>query len=548
MSVNKTTNLYFLILKSLMLAFLLTTTGCEMPKKNPPNVLLIMIDDLNDCIEPLKGHPQSLTPNMSKLAQSGVAFLNAHANAPMCGPSRSSMMMGVYPHHSLNFFQAPWFKNATLNNTRTLSEQFKMAGYQTFGTGKILHHLNRENWDHYENPADYGPMVWDGKNRLAHPDVPRPFYDIGAVDGSLGPLVNLEGKTTSAGRAMQWIYGYKKGGIIPMRYINDDDRDPTPDEMNAAWTADKIKSLAAQKLERPFFLAVGFLRPHTPLIAPQKYFERFPLDKIQVTLKKEDDQQDTFLEVSYEKNQVFTLEMGAKMFNEISASYGSEVAGLKRWTQAYLACVAAVDENVGQVMDALDQTQLKDNTIVVLASDHGFHMGEKDYLYKNSLWEKSTAVPLIFRAPGHTKPNTTITKAVSLIDVYPTLVDLCGLSSETQKNEKGHPLDGFSMRELLENPTAKTWKGDRPALTVVYAGPAYEDMPHMQHYAIKTDRYRYILYNNGNEELYDHRNDPNEWNNLIFLKNKPHEQLENLRQQMAQMVAPIQLNGFNNIK
>ncbi|MDA0201516.1 MAG: sulfatase-like hydrolase/transferase, partial [Bacteroidetes bacterium] len=107
---NKTTNLYFLILKSLMLAFLLTTTGCEIPKKNPPNVLLIMIDDLNDCIEPLKGHPQSLTPNMTKLAQSGVAFLNAHANAPMCGPSRSSMMMGVYPHHSLNFFQAPWFK------------------------------------------------------------------------------------------------------------------------------------------------------------------------------------------------------------------------------------------------------------------------------------------------------------------------------------------------------------------------------------------------------------------------------------------------------
>ncbi|NBS19754.1 MAG: DUF4976 domain-containing protein, partial [Flavobacteriia bacterium] len=449
-----------------------------------------------------------LTPNMSKLAQSGVAFVNAHTNAPMCGPSRSSMMMGVYPHHSMNFFQAPWFKNATLINTRTLSEQFRLAGYQTFGTGKILHHLKRENWDHYENPADYGPMVWDGKNRLAHPDVPRPFYDIGAVDGSLGPLVNLEGKTTSAGQAMQWIYGYKKEGIIPMRYINDDDRDPTPDEMNAAWTADKIKSLAAQKLER----------------------------------------QDTFLEVSYEKNHVFTLEMGAKMFNEISASYGSELAGLKRWTQAYLACVAAVDENVGQVMDALDQTQLKDNTIVVLASDHGFHMGEKDYLYKNSLWEKSTAVPLIIRAPGHTKPNTTITKAVSLIDVYPTLVDLCGLSSETQKNEKGHPLDGFSMRELLENPTAKTWKGDRPALTVVYAGPTYEDMPHMQHYAIKTDRYRYILYNNGNEELYDHRNDPNEWNNLIFFNNKPHEQLENLRQQMAQMVAPIQLNGFNNIK
>lgn len=546
MDAEKTTNSFVILLKSLLLVFLLTTLGCEMPKENPPNVLLIMIDDLNDCIETLKGHPQSLTPNMRKLAQSGVAFLNAHTNAPMCGPSRSSMMMGVYPHHSQNFFQAPWFNNPVLKNTRTLSEQFRKAGYQTLGTGKVLHHLKTENWDHYENPPDYGPMVWDGNNRLAHPDIPRPFYDIGPVDGSLGPLVNLEGKTTEAGQAIEWIYGYKKKGVIPMRYINDNDRDPTPDEMNAAWTAEKIKSLASQDLEKPFFLAVGFLRPHTPLIAPQKYFDQFPLDKIQVTLKKEKDQEDTFLEISYEKGQVFTLEMGVKMFNEITASYDSEEEGLKRWTQAYLACVAAVDENVGQVMDALNQTQLKDNTLVVLASDHGFHMGEKNYLYKNSLWEKSTRVPLIMRVPGLTKANTTITKAVSLIDIYPTLVDLCGLHSQTQKNEKGHSLDGFSMRELLENPTAKTWKGDRPALTVVYAGEPYKDQPQMQHYAIKTDRYRYILYNNGKEELYDHLNDPNEWDNLIFSVKEPHRQLKNLRQEMAQMVAPIQLNGLKN--
>ena len=240
--------------------------------------------------------------------------------------------------------------------------------------------------------------------------------------------------------------------------------------------------------------------------------------------------------------------MGAKMFNQINASYGSEAAGLKRWTQAYLACVAAVDDNVGQVMDALNQTHLKDNTVVVLASDHGFHLGEKDYLYKNSLWEKSTRIPLIIRVPGVTKANTTIAKAVSLIDVYPTLVDMCGLSWETQKNEKGHPLDGFSMRELLKNPTAKTWKGDRPALTVVYAGDPYKDMPHMQHYAIKTDRYRYILYNNGKEELYDHQNDPAEWNNLVFSENESSDLLKNLRLQMTQMLAPIELNGLKEIK
>ncbi len=532
--------------KIVLFILLLSTLGCNNTEKERPNVLLIMIDDLNDCIESLKGHPQTLTPNMNKLALSGTTFLNAHTNAPMCGPSRSSMMMGVYPHNSLNFFQAPWYKNPVLNNTRTLSEQFRAGGYQTLGTGKILHHLKRDNWDHFENHPDYGPVVHDGKNRLAHPDVPLPFYDIGSIDGSLGPLFDLEGRKTDQGKPIQWIYSYQKEGTIPMQYVNDDDRDPTPDEINAAWTAKKIKYLAAQKLEKPFFLAVGFLRPHTPLIAPKKYFDRFPLDKIEITLKKVKDKEDTFLEVSYEKEQGFALKLGKKMFQQITASYGSEEAGLKRWTQAYLACVAAVDENVGQVMKALNETHLKENTLVVLASDHGFHMGEKDYLYKNSLWEKSTRIPRIMRVPGVTKANTQITKVVSLIDIYPTLVDLCDLAQDTRKNKKGHALDGFSMKELLKNPIANSWGGDRPALTVVYAGDTFKEKSQMQHYAIRTDRYRYILYNNGKEELYDHKNDPNEWNNLIFLKNDNNNLIKGLRQKMALIVAPVQLNGIKN--
>ena len=163
------------LFKTFWYVILLISLGCEKPKKDSPNVLLIMIDDLNDCIETLKGHPQSLTPNISKLGQSGVTFFNAHTNAPMCGPSRSSMMTGVYPHHSLNFFQDPWYNNKVLNNTRTLSEQFRMAGYQTIGTGKELHHLKRENWDHYENQADYGPMVWTVKTAWRTRMFPRLF-------------------------------------------------------------------------------------------------------------------------------------------------------------------------------------------------------------------------------------------------------------------------------------------------------------------------------------------------------------------------------------
>jgi arylsulfatase A-like enzyme len=532
------------LLRLLFAVNILIISACQSPPAKKPNVLLIMIDDLNDCIELFKGHPQSLTPNINKLAKSGTSFLNAHTNAPMCGPSRASMLMGIYPHKSGNFFMSPWFNNPVLKNTRTLSEQFKKEGYHALGTGKILHHLKRANWDHFENHPDYGPVVFDGTHRLPHPDVPPPFTNIGSIDGSLGPLTNLAGRTNAEGKPIQWIYGYQKEGTHPMRYRNDEDRDPTPDEKNAAWTAEKIKSLASQPLEKPFFLAVGFLRPHTPLIAPKKYFDRFPLSKIKITIKKEGDADDTFLQVSYGQGNEFALGRGEKLFNDIIESYGSEEEGLKRWTQAYLACVAAVDDNVGQVMDALDQSSLKKNTVVVLASDHGFHMGEKDYLYKNSLWEESTRVPLIMRVPDVSIPDSKVKKVVSLIDVYPTLIDFCGLSDDTLKNEKGRALDGHSLRTLIENPEAKSWKGEKPALTVVYAGPEFKNDPTLQHYAIRTDRYRYILYNNGKEELYDHQNDPNEWNNLVLDNPDDQNTLLEMRDQMAVMVSPLKLNGF----
>ena len=532
------------LLRLLFAVNIIIISGCQSPPAKKPNVMLIMIDDLNDCIELFKGHPQSLTPNINKLAKSGTSFLNAHTNAPMCGPSRASMLMGIYPHKSGNFFMSPWFNNPVLKNTRTLSEQFKKEGYQAIGTGKILHHLKRANWDHFENHPDYGPVVFDGTHRLPHPDVPPPFSNIGSIDGSLGPLINLAGRTNAEGKPIQWIYGYQKEGSHPMRYRNDEDRDPTPDEKNAAWTAEKIRSLASQPLKKPFFLAVGFLRPHTPLIAPKKYFDRFPLSKIKITIKKEGDADDTFLQVSYGQGNEFALGRGEKLFNDIIESYGSEEEGLKRWTQAYLACVAAVDYNVGQVMDALDQSSLKKNTLVVLASDHGFHMGEKDYLYKNSLWEESTRVPLIMRVPGVSLPDSKVEKVVSLIDVYPTLMDFCGLSDDTLKNEKGRALDGHSLRTLIENPEAKSWKGEKPALTVVYAGPEFKNDPNLQHYAIRTDRYRYILYNNGKEELYDHQNDPNEWKNLALDNADDQNTLLEIRDQMAVMVSPLKLNGF----
>lgn len=503
-----------------------------------------MVDDLNDCIEGMGGHAQSLTPNMTRLARSGVSFRRAYTAAPMCGPSRASLFTGVYPHHSNNYFQAPWFRNEVLSNTRTMMEQFKAGGYQVLGTGKIMHHNQDHLWTHFENPADYSPTPFDGEERVPHPDVPAPFSDIGWVDGSLGPFINLEGRTTADGKPLHWTTGNPNTGYTPMSYINDDDRDPTPDERNAQWTAAKIRELAQTDREQPFFLAVGFLRPHTPLVAPQKYFDLFPLDKLELAAIKPGDDGDTHLTVAYQ-GEVFTLKMGKRMFHAITEAYGSTELGLKKWTQAYLACVAAVDDNIGEVLDALDQSRLRENTIVVLASDHGFHMGEKDYLYKNSLWEESTRVPLMMRVPGLTPDGAWVEHPVSLIHIYPTLLDLCGLSTQTTKNEKGHPLDGYSLRPLLENPAAKKWMGPRSALTVVYAGEPYKDDPTMQHYAIRTQRYRYILYNSGQEEIYDHKKDPYEWYNLAGKKKRI---LGQLRRELMERLEPHILAGFTKIE
>lgn len=530
-----------------LLAILLV--GCSSGKKElrtneKPNVLVIMVDDLNDNIGILGGHPQAKTPHMDSFSKTATTFTRAYTAAPMCGPSRASMFTGIYPHNSNNFFQKPWYTYEVLNNSRTMMEQFKEVGYHVMGSGKIMHHNRLEVWSSFENDADYSPTPFDGEKQVPHPDVPAPFSDIGWVDGSLGPFVDLDGRTSSVGKPIHWTTGNSKTGFRPMRYVSDEDRDPTPDEVNANWAAKKIKELANKETDEPFFLAVGFLRPHTPLVAPQKYFDLFPLEELDLAIIKQKDAEDTHLQVAYQGD-VFTLRFGKEMFDAIAEAYGSTELGLKKWTQAYLACVSAVDDNVGQVLNALNDSSLKENTIVVLASDHGFHMGEKDYLYKNSLWEESTRVPLMIRVPHVTKKNSQVNNTVSLIDVYPTLLDLCGLSSENMKNESGHPLDGNSLTPLLENPNTENWNGSKVALTAVYAGPEHENDPSMQHYAIRTNQYRYILYNNGLEELYNHESDPYEWTNSAETNKNI---LEEMREQLKKIVAPISLNGFSKTR
>ena len=489
---------------TLALAVLL---GAATPMFAKPNVVLIVCDDLNDFVTGMDGHPQARTPNIEKLANSGVSFRRAYCNVPVCAPSRSSFMTGTYAHTSRNMHFKNWRENRVLANCMTLSEYFRANDYHTTGSGKVMHHVHADLWHEYKYKPDYGPFVYDGKQRVGHPSVPEPFRSIGAVDGSFAPLSDLPYGPNPRGNK-GWIYG-TWGKVEPMRYDSPTDRDPTPDERNAAWAAQRISQFAQQSDGKPFFLAVGFIRPHTPLHVPQRFFDMFPKDTLRPPVIQPGDAEDTHYA------DVFNPEIkGLKYFRLLKESYPSLDDGIKAFLQAYLASIAAVDECVGQVVDAVDRTGLANNTIIVLTSDHGWNMCEKDYLFKNSLWEESTRVPLVIRAPGVTTKAGIVEHPVSLIDLYPTLKDLCGLEGTTLKNDKRWPkLEGHSMRPFLVDPESRTWTGPDFALSMITAQGAAND-PARQHYSVRTERWRYIRYNNGAEELYDHANDPYEWTNL----------------------------------
>ena len=550
----------FKYLKILAILFLLTTS-CKKNVNQNPNVLLIMVDDLNDYTEIFNGHPQIKTPNIKKLAQSGASFLKAYTNDPMCGPSRASMISGVYPHNSSNFWQESWLKNIVLTNTKTIMEKFKENGYNVIGSGKILHHHKSELWNEFGHKADYGPVAFSGKRfrgkkGIAHHDVPKPFSEIGQIDGSFGPLKNVK-NLKFEGEKLSWAYGGSRS-YKEFKYNNENDRDLTPDEINAKWAENKINLLSKSDNDSPFFLAVGFVRPHTPLIAPKKYFDMYPLQDVQLANILENDKDDTFRNYNTDNEKTFSdidnktlshrqlRKRWIEMYYKLTESYDDPKEGLRRFTQAYLACVSAVDDNIGQVVNAIDNSKFKDNTIIVLVSDHGWTMGEKDHVYKNSLWEESTRIPMTIRVPGMTKPKSKVDHPVSLIDIYPTLLDLAGLDSETVKNKKGKPLDGHSLKPFLLDPKTDDWDGPEAALTVVYSSDKNKNEPANHHYSVRTKDWRYIIYDSGKEELYHNEKDPKEWNNLVF--EKKHPKRDEMVEILKEMTYPMVPNGLKKIK
>ena len=411
---------------------------------NHPNVLMIVIDDLNDWVGFLGGHPQAKTPCMDALAAGGTAFINAHAQAPLCNPSRTSVLSGLRPSTTGIYGLRPGPRQSSaLRDWVMLPQYFAQHGYYTACYGKVYHDGAIPAADQKNEFDIYGPA----------PGMPTPKQK----------FVN----TPSKMKAVDW-------GVYPP-----DDRD------SCDWKiADLgIAQLAKMPQDRPFFLAVGFRLPHLPIFASQKWFDLFPEDKIELP-------------------PVFNLDRDdAPRFSwylhwdepEPRLSWFEKNHQWKPLVRAYLAGTSFMDSQIGRLMAALKAAGQDKNTIVVLWSDQGWHLGEKLITGKNSLWDRSTHVPLIFAGPG-IAPHAISREPVELLDIYPTLIDLCGLSTRTG-------LEGHSLKPQLQNAAApREW----PALTTHNAGNT----------AVRTERWRYIRYADQSEELYDELADRNEWTNL----------------------------------
>lgn len=410
--------------------------------KEYPNVLMLIVDDLNDWVGPLGGHPNTKTPNIDRLARQGTVFTNAHASAPLCGPSRASVMTGlapsstgIYGHVNDNDIKVA---NKKAAQSIFISDYFRQHGYYTAAVGKVFHQ-----------------QVADGS-----------FDEYGGRVARFGPYPEKRMKWHDTRTNTDW-------GPFP------ETDQQMPDYDSAQWMAKKLLSAH----DKPFFMAGGFLRPHVPWHVPKKWFDLHPVEDLSLPPFLDEDLND--------------VPEIAKAITDVpmmpTTKWAIENGEWRNIVQAYLASVSFVDHCIGIVLDALEGSEFANNTAVVLWGDHGYQIGEKSKFAKMALWERATRTPLIIKPPKSMSTQVS-SRPVSLLDLYPTLVAMCGLPTNPD-------VQGNDMTPLLSNPDAH-WQH---AAVTTY-GPG--------NHAVKTERYRYIRYEDGSEELYDHKIDQNEWTNL----------------------------------
>ncbi|QGJ70965.1 Iduronate-2-sulfatase [Planctomycetales bacterium 10988] len=424
---------------------------------DPPNVLFLAVDDLNDWVDCLQGYPGTVhTPNIDRLAKEGVLFTNAHCVSPKCAPSRAAILTGLRPSSTGLYENSHWWL-PNLPHVKTLPTYFRENGYHVVGAGKIFHHTAGNNppnqWDDYFRLTFRNDPWFRGvkKNYPWSEDDPYPpGFPFSGVKG--------------LGHENDW-------GSLGIKESEYDD------SLTASYAIDFLK----KPQSNPFFLACGIFRPHLPWYVPQNYFDLYPLEEIELPVVREDDLDDV-------------PAMGQKLAGDRHRDLEliQKSGNWKSAVRAYLASISYADAQLGRVLDTLAESPHASNTIVVLWSDHGWHLGEKQHWHKSTLWEEATRIPLVISAPNYSTGSCP--RPVSLIDLFPTLLELCGLQPIAAH-------DGTSLVPLLKNPK-RSW--DRPAV-IEYL---------FKNAAVRSERYRYIRYRDGSEELYDHQSDPHEWQNL----------------------------------
>lgn len=420
-----------------------------------PNVLFISVDDMNDWVGCLGGYPGVQTPNIDALAKRGVLFSNAHCAAPLCNPSRTALLTGRRPSRT-GIYNNDQYWRPNIPDAVSLPAHFKNNGYHVAGVGKVFHHVVGHNsppdWHEFQLQVFDDP--WYRRTEW-YPWVKK----IPAPEGHpFNGLKNFQGE-------FDW-------GVLPKP-------EGEYGDMKAVDWADQFLRREQQK---PFFLAVGLWHPHIPMFAPQHYYDLYPDSKVRIPQGPEDDLKD--------------IPPIGQQFAGFRRDEHERIVKEGKWRDAvrsYLASISFADAMIGRLIKSLDNSAHAKNTVIVFWSDNGWHLGEKQHWHKSTLWQRSTHVPLIFAGPGLRAEGKARTQPVNLLDLYPTLIEMCSLPGRSD-------LDGESLVPLLRNPGVKR----HPTLTTHNAG----------NHSVRSERWRYIRYSDGTEELYDTVKDPNEYNNL----------------------------------
>jgi len=454
---TKTTGLFL----ALVSAFC-SITAARAQRNHPPNVLFLAVDDMNDFVGCLESRPSAITPNIDRLAARGVNFSNAHTAGVFCAPSRAAIFSGQYASTTGCYETPNYFVSHP--EIEALQMSFAKAGYTTLGAGKLFHHpegaIDQRGWtDFFLRNQIQRESGWPLNSWSKETPVPQPFPN----------SAYNKGQKFKAGLFLEW-------GAVP-----NGKEEEIADTIRANWAVEQLQ----KKHDKPFFLACGLYAPHYPNYCPQKYFDLYNREDIELPPIREDDLEDLPPKIRKprENRKRQHYEKVVKMGIHQDAIHG------------YLACVSYADAMLGRVLSALDSSPYADNTIVVLWSDHGYHLGEKGQWGKHTLWERTSNVPFVWAGPGVAKGVKTDVTA-SLIDMYPTFVEMCGLPKPHQ------PLEGQSLAATLSEPQAAK---DRTVF-----------LPYMKtgEYAVINRDWRYIRYGDDGEELYNLREDPNEWTNL----------------------------------